>query len=1656
MVRRRLNKKVAFIGSAFFVILILVCIIVLLQLKRSPVEFIKDAETALQTARQSTDQKTKDQYYEIATKKYSNAYARVQTNEEKKEILFDMVDLFIETQNWPYVLDCWEKILLIEPDNVNAQYGRLRYFEAIGDSGIPNVWKQVYEYASKFLKIAQENDLMSQDMSKLKIPELEQGNNGTLKLGAYLYLVRGKGAFEQANMGSVTNTEEILESSIADFEKAKELEPNNIDVYLNLAKSFLAKGELAAAKGSADKREKAEKEALTILEQAVDYASDKVNANINLINFKVVLARDNEPEQVKEIFKELESEYLSLADEYSTNPYVYEALSQFYSIFSQYTKHEESKQKLDKSIEAILKAMELDEHNVVYAIQITDIYYRRYSIYKNKPDLDKAIEIAKNALSWPGTQSTNGPGNNIRIRNKYLLNTFLANSYIEQILDSQTTIDDSDKKTLLSDAQEAVNEIEMIIRTDEDPTIIKWKGMLELAGGNKQEAIIKLNKAYEQFKAVKPAQQPWPLDIEFAKLSYTLAKLFMDTEELGKAYEYLLSAHYSGITEIKPEARLDYVEVILKFNRFTDALDNIEAFEEDYGQDKRSQILRVKTYIYSNKYEEAQKELDKMPSSDAEAVQLRLVLAESKIRQVHMSLTQSEAQVNQQGNEKPEISDKEAKDKIKEYVQAATGYVEKLLEMKPELVTQSSVINICGSCITINEIQQAKQLVDKYLSKFPDNIGINIYKQILSEPEPGNITQQRYIEIEEKTISSISDPIKRAVNTGILYTRKNDLSLAIEQFNIALEAAKSIGVTQDNTEMENIKLAANNLFEISLSIEKYDIAESVIKIAQEKNLDDFHGLFYEARLKAAKKDFANALKKVDECLKERPISSQAYLLRSNINAALGNEYAYIEDVSEAANLNPLDSTIARKYAIALYNISQNSGSEVSTSQHNATRDAMEKAISLNQGDLELLGLYTELISASEPKKAIAIRQDILSAVPNLDNAVMLGTLAMNVANNTSNPDDKEAFLDIAGSAFEQARMMDPNDRDVLIYYTKYLRARGRDEEAKKILQESKDSILLANDLFLEGDFENARKVLENLYRNDSNNIDILRGLVLITQNTNDKEAVKKYSNKLISVDNNLTHLILQIRAFVTVGLFNEAEYKLQSLKEKYPDNDNVYMLQAWLAFKQGNAKKALDIINTYIQGNKNNPGAWQLRSEINVALNEYQRAISDLKTCKSLTNDPSIGVSLAKVYIQTSNYEEAEKELKEIVSKENSPMEANVLLENIYFKLNRKTALENLYDKVIEKYPDDIQWLSKAAEYALQTKEFDRAQKFYKKSCDVILQSYTGDKQGKEIDDDLYVASFDSYLKALLRGTGDVDMAGSHPEKSELVLKEAAKYIDSSYAPLAYLRMTLANLLLRKEDEAEKYARLAMEKAVTNEKYALKTIEEMYPVLLFDEMSKYCSQMLEKNPDSLTANYAMYFILRADHKYAESVDYINKCIELTEKNSPIRLDYIMQKDETLLYTYANTSDNQYINIAINDYQSLLSEMPNNIQVLNNLAYMLAESGQKLSDALEYSERVQKIKPNDPGFLDTYAFVLLKNKQYIDAEKTIEKALTQYNEQGQMIIPAEVYEHKGMIKEELEKNEEALAAYKRAMDLGSSYFSQKTKDRIFQAIIRVSP
>ncbi|GAH08496.1 unnamed protein product, partial [marine sediment metagenome] len=119
---------------------------------------------------------------------------------------------------------------------------------------------------------------------------------------------------------------------------------------------------------------------------------------------------------------------------------------------------------LDKAVEAVEKAVELDRGNVTYARAAADLYYRKFSIYGQEPQLYKAIEVAKNALTLPDAQDKPGPRSWANRMNRLSLYAFLANCYIERVLgyprDGIKT--EAQKQKWLTDAEQAVHEIEQL------------------------------------------------------------------------------------------------------------------------------------------------------------------------------------------------------------------------------------------------------------------------------------------------------------------------------------------------------------------------------------------------------------------------------------------------------------------------------------------------------------------------------------------------------------------------------------------------------------------------------------------------------------------------------------------------------------------------------------------------------------------------------------------------------------------------------------------------------------------------------------------------------------------------------------------------------------------------------------------------------------------------------------------------------------------------------------------------------------------------------------------------------------------------------------------------------------------------------------------
>jgi tetratricopeptide (TPR) repeat protein len=1291
---------------------------------------------------------------------------------------------------------------------------------------------------------------------------------------------------------------------------------------------------------------------------------------------------------------------------------------------------------IDKAIDVAEKAFALDKENVDCAIRAAAVNYVKYSAYGQTSYVHRAVEILNNALTLPDAQDKAGPKQWARRSSRITLYSLLARCYIEQVLEPKRSgiTTESQKEQLMSKAREVVHQIEQLIGSGEDPTVVRWRGMLELAEGNRTDAIKKLYTTYEQYKASGRRDR---------LLSYWLAQIFKGSTEIGAANEFFLDALKppGGIHEQKPESLLDYAEVLLKLKSNTSALNVVRFFEDNYWVNNRSKVLRVMAYIGGGQFDEAEKELIDAAPDDPNTIKLNWELVWAKARKLQGAIAQKQSRdiiaqvVPEAGEQEPlevEAADTMTRAELAGYYDTLGQLIEKLLPIEPNSVGIDSVTAVFRRYVRDGKLKEAEEFVDKYLEYFPDNVVAQFYKQTLGEPQSAEeLPPERVYEIEKNIRAAIADPVTRAVGLGTFYRNNDEPNKAIPEFKKALETYTA-ATDKEITELQRLAVIA--LYEIALQNRDWQLAEQMTDITRRENLDGCQGNFYAARIAASKEQWEDAMTKINESLKQRPVFSYAYMLRSIVNAAIGNEYASIEDARKARSFNPTDGAIAKRLAFVLLERNEKLGDNATPEQVTETRDVLTRALALNPRDLQLLSFYAEYISDDEPERAMALRQYLQKRTPSVLNALLLGRMATRIAVKEKEEDarQKDAYIAIAASAFEQALAMEPQNKDVLNAYAEYYRLIGQDDKAEQLLTQSQDEKLLWNYYIRAGQFKQAKELLEQLYQADPKNSDIVKGLLLVADGTADEEGIRRYSDELLILEDNLGNHLFQVQAFLKIGLVKEAEQKMQSIRERYPGDSRVSLLDAWLAMRQGRLDKALDMANRSLETDDSSAVAWRLRGQINLIKANYSQAISDLKKSKLLLDEPTTRITLTRAYLWAGRSEDAITELEATIDDPKAPPDARALLEEVYWQLGRAEPLKRFYAQTLEKFPDSVEWHTRAGAFALTQREYDEAEQLYKEA---LQQSK---KEGK-----LNRAALSGYLKVFLSDG-----------RFGKLFKEASKYIDGEHASVAYFRMAEARMKVGDREAAIQYCRSAVDKAGTDEALAADVLRSMYNLVGPEAVRSYCSEKLEGDPASLSANYTMFNLMEIDGEYNKALDYLDKCIQLTGPASPHRLEYLIEKAKILAIIYSKTSDKTYLRSAVNEYESLLAEAPNNVGILNNLAYVLAENNQELPQALEYAERAYKLMPDNGGLLDTYAYVLYKNGRYSEAVEVQHAALQQFEQQS-ISAPVEVYEHLGMIKEKLEARDEALAAYKQALKVGADRLPQVVEERINSAIKRLS-
>jgi tetratricopeptide (TPR) repeat protein len=1211
---KKVNKKVAIIGSVVLALLIMAAIVVILNFSRDPHKYIADAQAALALAEPD---------YKAAEKAYGQAFSYAKRDVELRiDILFKLADMYIETNDWRKAAGCWNRVINFDTKNLKARLAMLDYSYQLAMSGNWAAWKEVESNASELIE-------------------------KQLDTTPRMYRIKGQAVLELVKHGQMTDRESAINDAIKNLQKSLQEEPNNVDVYQLLADAMVQEGEILAAGGVLNAIESGRQKASKILLKGIENLPDEPKAYVNLYGSKL-----DEAERDEDKIREVESDLLQLTQKFPDSSLPYFALVRVY----------QKPKDIDKAINAVETARGLEKQNVSYAITIANLYYRKYLMEKDMQYFQKAIDIATNALSYPDSLDVPGPRARISFINRYSLRTFLANSYLDRA--AAAGADPVENTQWLEFAEKEVHQIDQLLGSVENPYAIMWQGRINLAKGQTSEAIVQMYAAYQQLTAAGRAEN----DLQLGILAYELAKTLGDTSEMGAVIQFYWTALKNGMYANKPEMLLDFASVLMRVQDWKSSLESIDVFEQNFGQTAKSRDLRIGNYLGSNMMDKAQEIFDKAPADDPNILRFKNMFYNARVTRANWELIQKspddERQVQQDEQyqqlksnyEQVKNESRKARDKL-----AATGVKQ---------ITDTEFVDMCKKYIADEENSKALSLINSYQAVHPNSLNAEIYKLVLAEPSPVNVPPERYEQITVQVLASINDPIRSSLALGQFYQTKGENEQAVEYYQKALQLAqdnadaitglfetaialKDFGQAQklaDIARKNNIDFCGGNLFRARLAYVKEEYQDAVERI---NNCLEQRPIFSRAYL--IRSQAYSALERDNDAIDDAQKAfnfnpSDRYIARNLAyvlykrnqqlgNAATPDQVAETRKALEAAvRANPRDLNLQSLYTQFISSTEPDRAVAISQQRQKASPTAEN---SLQLGRIASIAAQESKIQAQKDAYNEIALGAFRTAYELAPNDIRTAEAYAEFLRNLGKPDDAEKVLAgqdallwrfyVRSGKNDEAqkilvKLYEANPKDANVITGLVLVSRNKDDQPAVLkysaellnIDKSLDNQLLQIESYLEVGLADEAETLLAALR--SKYPDEPRALFLQTWQIAKQGKLAdalKLANRNLEVDKDNPR-IWRLRGQINLGLNNYNEAIDDLMKSKT---------------LRDNAEVRIDIARVYVQTGR------------------YEQAIAELKTAVDEQESSVARGMLEEIYYRTGKVDQLEKFYQELIAK---------------------------------------------------------------------------------------------------------------------------------------------------------------------------------------------------------------------------------------------------------------------------------------------------------------------------------------------------------------------------------------------------------------------
>ncbi|MGM0375520.1 MAG: tetratricopeptide repeat protein [Bacteroidota bacterium] len=511
-----------------------------------------------------------------------------------------------------------------------------------------------------------------------------------------------------------------------------------------------------------------------------------------------------------------------------------------------------------------------------------------------------------------------------------------------------------------------------------------------------------------------------------------------------------------------------------------------------------------------------------------------------------------------------------------------------------------------------------------------------------------------------------------------------------------------------------------------------------------------------------------------------------------------------------------------------------------------------------------------------------------------------------------------------------------------------------------------------------------------------------------------------YFNEALKIDSTCAACSYEVSRLLAGN--EEYEKALEFMKPAFrykPDNKHYIQFLARLYIQNGSKEKAVDVAENLLKLDDLTVDDLYFLAQLQLDNGFHEKAVSNLNRMENRIG-VNEGLSLEKyqILLENEDYDAAEKELKKLIEHYPQTGDYYVYLGDFYFEIDENEKALEMYEKALDVEEDNGKVLFSLANFYMDTDEDEKFREY-------LFKAFSSDN----ID-------FRSKFQRIMPF-----VANKKNEDNPLTYEDITRIFDiliDKHPHRSQIYGAYGNYLV---DEGKEQKALDLFDQALELDANQSEIWQEYLFLLSSLDNN--EMLLEKSEEAVTffPEEPMFRLFHGvslfqEDRLDEAADTMEKGLAEVEENPGLK----GRLHSYLGDIYHSLEDMEK---CFHHYEKALDIDKNNVIVLNNYSYYLAEEGKDLDKAEKMSSRSVELEPGNPTYLDTYAWVLFKKGDYSEAQFIIERAIDNMEEDSGVIL-----EHYGDILFKNDQVDKALKKWREAFkfDDHSDLLEEKIEKR----------